>query len=56
MIKNLKNQIQIIVNYFNSGEFYKVLELSNNILKKNPENDFILNIVGLCYQKLQDFQ
>jgi len=55
MIKNLKNQIQIIVNYFNSGEFYKVLELSNNILKKNPENDFILNIVGLCYQKLQDF-
>jgi len=55
MVKNLNNQIKIIINYFNSGNFDKVFELSNNILKNDPENDFILNLVGLSYQKLQNF-
>jgi len=55
MVKNLNNQIKIIINYFNSGNFNKVFELSNNILKNDPENDFILNLVGLSYQKLQNF-
>ena len=55
MVKNLNNQIKIIINYFNSGNFNKVLELSNNILRNDPENDFILNLVGLSYQKLQNF-
>jgi len=55
MVKNLNNQIKIVINYFNSGNFNKVFELSNNILKNDPENDFILNLVGLSYQKLQNF-
>jgi tetratricopeptide (TPR) repeat protein len=55
MVKNINNQIKIIINYFNSGNFNKVFELSNNILKNDPENDFILNLVGLSYQKLQNF-
>jgi len=55
MVKNLNNQIKIILNYFNSGNFDKVFELSKNILKNDPENDFILNLVGLSYQKLQNF-
>jgi Tfp pilus assembly protein PilF len=55
MVKNLNNQIKIIINYFNNGNFDKVFELSNKILKNDPENDFILNLVGLSYQKLQNF-
>ena len=55
MIKNLNNHIKIIINYFNIGDLDKVFELSKNVLKSDPENDFILNLVGLSYQKLKSF-
>ena len=56
MSKILENEIKIIINYFNANDLNKTLELSKKILKKNPENDFILNIVGLCYQKFTDYE
>ena len=55
MDKNLKTQIDKIINYFNAGNYNKVFELTNILLRKNPELDFVLNIVGLSYQKLNDF-
>ena len=55
MDKNIKTQIDKIISYFNAGNYREVFDLSNILLKKNPELDFVLNIVGLCYQKLNDF-
>ena len=55
MDKNTKAQIDKIISYFNAGNYNKVFELSSILLKKNHELDFVLNIVGLCYQKLNDF-
>ena len=55
MDKNIKTQIDKIISYFNAGNYKEVFDLSNILLKKNPELDFVLNIVGLCYQKLNDF-
>ena len=56
MDKNIKTQIDKIISYFNAGNYKEVFDLSNILLKKNPELDFVLNIVGLCYQKLNDFE
>ena len=56
MDKNIKAQIDKIISYFNAGNYKEVFNLSNILLKKNPELDFVLNIVGLCYQKLNDFE
>ena len=56
MDKNIKAQIDKIISYFNAGNYEEVFNLSNILLKKNPELDFVLNIVGLCYQKLNDFE
>ena len=50
MDKNIKTQIDKIISYFNAGNYREVFDLSNILLKKNPELDFVLNIVGLCYQ------
>ena len=55
MDKNTKAQIDKIINSFNAGNYNKVFELSSILLRKNHELDFVLNIVGLCYQKLNDF-
>ena len=55
MDRNIKTQIDKIINHFNAGNYKEVFELSDILLKKNPELDFVLNIVGLCYQKLNDF-
>ncbi len=55
MDRNIKTQIDKIISFFNAGDYKKVFELSNILLKKNPELDFVLNIVGLCYQKLNDY-
>lgn len=55
MDRNIKTQIDKIISFFNAGSYKEVFELSDILLKKNPELDFVLNIVGLCYQKLNDF-
>lgn len=56
MKNDLNLQIQKLVNFFNAGNYNKVLELSKNLIKKNPNFDFVFNIAGLCYQKLNDFE
>ena len=55
MSSDSKLEIQKLVNLFNAGDYKKVLQLSKNLIKKNPYFDFVFNIVGLSYQKLNDF-
>ena len=55
MSSDIKNNIQKIINFYNLGEYNRVIELSNIFIKKNPESDFVLNILGLSYQKRNEF-
>ena len=55
MSSDSKLDIQKLINFFNAGNYNKVLELSKNIIKKNPNLDFVYNIAGLCHQKFNDF-
>jgi len=48
-------EIKKLINFFNLGNYKKVLEISKNLIKKNPNLDFVFNIAGLSYQKLNDF-
>ncbi len=51
----LKNKISIIVNYYKIGDFNKVIEESERLLKKNPNVDFLWNILGLAYQSITNY-
>ena len=51
MVQNLKYKSEIISNKFQAGKYQEAInELI--VLLKNNENDFLWNLLGLCYQKL----
>ena len=50
--KDLINQIQIVANNFKVGNFIDAISKSKKILHQVPNNEFLLNIVGLSYLNL----
>ncbi len=54
-IEELKARIQKLVNQYNFGNYKLVIQEVNILLKKLPNNSFLLNLLGSCYQKLGDF-
>ena len=54
-MSEVKKKIEKILNFYNSANYQKVIELSELFLRKNPESDFVLNILGLTYQKKTKF-
>ena len=53
--KTLKDKITIIINHYNIKNFDKVIFESEKLLRKNPGNDFLWNILGLTYQKITKY-
>ena len=53
---NLVDKLKIIQNYLFAGNYQKVLENSQIILKKIPNNSFLLNLIGMAYQGLFQYQ
>ena len=53
---SFKNKVQIILNNFNAGNFENTLALIKKLLKEIPNHEYLLNMQGLCYQKLNDFE
>ena len=51
-----KSKVQIIINNFNAGNFENTLTLIKKLLKEIPNHEYLLNMQGLCYQKLNDFE
>ena len=49
---DLIEKVKILNNHLNAGNFKKVIEGSAVILKKIPENSYVLNLVGMAYQGL----
>ena len=50
----LNQEIQTLINKFKYGDFKEVLNKCSNLLKKNPKNDFLWNLTGLCFQRVGD--
>ncbi len=51
MAKDLKSEISILVKRFENGRFKDVIDKSIILLKKN-DNDFLWNLLGLSFQKI----
>lgn len=54
MMKNLNKEIQILINKFQVGDFKNIIEKCSLLLKKNPNNDFLWNLAGLSFQRIND--
>ena len=48
--KILKQKIERLVNHMQSGNFGFVIRESKILLKKIPNNTFLYNMIGTCYQ------
>ena len=47
---DLLEKIKILKNHLNAKNFKKVIEGANKLLKKIPDNDYLLNLTGMAYQ------
>ena len=47
---DLVEKIKILNNYLQTKNFNKVIEGGKKILKKIPNNDYLLNLIGMAYQ------
>jgi len=50
MKSNFKNEIEFVVHQFKKKNFVVTINKINNLLKKNPVNDFLINLRGLSFQ------
>ena len=55
-LENLKIKAHRLVNQFNAGNFKLVIRETTILLKKIPNNSFLLNLLGSCYQKMGNFE
>ena len=47
---DLINKLRVLNNYLQVKNFNKVIEEGKKILRKTPNNDFVLNLIGMAYQ------
>jgi len=52
--ENFKRKVQQLLNQYNAGNFRFVVQQINLLLKKQPNNLFILNLLGSSYHKLRE--
>lgn len=55
-MKNLENDIKIIVNLFNTKNFDSVISKTKRLIKQFPEYVVLYNILGSAYQNIGDFK
>ena len=48
----IKNKIQKLVNQYNARNFQHVIQESQILLKKLPDNIYLINLIGSCHQNL----
>ena len=52
----IKNKVAKLVNQYNVGNFKLVIKEVNPLLKKLPNNSFLLNLLGSSYQKIGHYE
>ncbi len=53
MTNTVNQEIQILVNKYKFGNFKEVIDKCSILVKKYPKNDFLWNLAGLCFQKIE---
>ena len=53
--KNISQQIQILLNQFNTKNFELVISKGKTLLKKNPEYVILYNLIGSAYQNTGEY-
>ena len=51
----LNNQIKLLIELFEGKKFEAVIKNSKTALKENPNNYFLLNLVGICFFKVKKY-
>ena len=54
-MKNLENEIKILLNLFNGAKYDLVIIKSKKLLRKFPEYIILYNILGSAYQNTGEF-
>lgn len=55
-IEVIKNKVSKLVNQYNVGNYKLVIQEANILLKKLPNNSFLLNLLGSSYQKIGHYE
>tara|TARA_B100001063_G_scaffold70843_1_gene64933 strand:+ start:941 stop:2500 length:1560 start_codon:yes stop_codon:yes gene_type:complete len=50
--EKIKSKIQALYNHYNAGNYLYVIKNAEIILRKIPNNFFLMNLVGSCFQKI----
>ena len=53
---DLRNKVRILNNYLQAKNFNKVIDEGKKFLKKIPNNDYVLNLIGMAYQGKSQFK
>ena len=54
MKKDVKTEIQKLINIYKFGDFNSVLKKCSSLLNDYPKNDFLWNLSGLSFQQIGD--
>ena len=49
-----KKKAEILVNYYNAGEYLHVIREVQTLLKKVPNNPFLMNLLGSAFQNINE--
>jgi len=55
-IEIIKNKVSKLVNHYNIGNYREVIQGVNILLKKLPNNSYLLNLLGSSYQKIGHYE
>ena len=52
----IKLKIQKLVNHYNAENYLHVIREAGILLKKNQTNTFLMNLIGSCFEKINQIQ
>ena len=52
----IREKTNIILNHFKVGNFEDVISLSNKLLKKLPNHEYLLNMIGMSHHRLNQLE
>ncbi len=55
-LEKIKSKIQKLVNHYNVGNYTHVIKEAGILLRKIPDNLFLMNLIGSCFQKINQLQ
>ena len=54
--EQIKLKVQKLVNHFNNKNYLFVIRETGNLLKKLPNNSFLMNLIGSSFQKINELE